>query len=164
MVANGMVVCYSITTIKKRSEVMFFCTGEQRLSLDDKGRMRIPMKMFEKLGKDFVVYAGTNDCLFVVPMKDFQEKYYEISQDLLLNEKEKQEALRKLSSTVQVPEIDAQGRFILQPKLKAVAKISKKMVFLGVMDRIEIWSEEVYDARYSVDNIDMTEVVNTLKI
>lgn len=142
---------------------MFFC-GEQRLSLDDKGRMRIPNKLRAKLDDEYVIYAGTNDCLFVISQKAFQEKYYDLIQDTLLSEEEKQEAFRKLSSTVQVPEEDNQGRFILQSKLKSIANIKKKMVFLGVLDRIEIWSEEVYDSKYSSENINMMDVARTLNI
>ncbi|MGN1042411.1 MAG: division/cell wall cluster transcriptional repressor MraZ [Christensenellales bacterium] len=146
---------------------MFFCSGEQRLSMDDKGRMRIPKKMREKLGgsdDEIVIYAANNYCLYVVPMDEFNSKYVEVSRNTMFKETEKQEALRRLCSTVFVPDEDDQGRFILPPKLKELAKIQKKIVFLGVLDRIEIWSEEIYNERFAIEGIDLEETVRTLDI
>ncbi len=139
-------------------------TGELRGSLDDKGRMRIPNRFREELGGSYVLYAGIGGSLIVTTMADFQQKYSALSSSIGLNETEKQEALRKWSSTVQIAEEDNQGRFVLQPKLKAMANITKKMVFLGVGSRIEIWNESTYDGKYSVENIDMSDVVSILNI
>ena len=68
------------------------------------------------------------------------------------------------SSTVFTPEEDAQGRFILPAKLREYAKINKKMVFLGAMNRVEIWSEEKYDEVYGIDKLDINGAVRALGI
>lgn len=141
---------------------MFFC-GEHRLSLDEKGRMRIPNKFRAKLDYEYVIFCLSNDCLFIVSQQDFKEKYERLK-DTLISDETQQEAIRQLFATMQVPDEDSQGRFVLQPRLKKKAGITKKMVFLGVMDRIEVWSEEAYDARYATENMDMMQVARTLNI
>ena len=140
-----------------------FC-GEYRLSLDEKGRMRIPNKLRAKLGAEYVMYAGTSGSLIIVPQKDFDEKYADQMANTRLMDAEEQRAFRILCSTTFEPEEDAQGRFVLPAKLKTIAKIKKKMVFLGVIDRIEVWSEESYDESFDPAKIDMDAVVNTLLI
>ena len=42
---------------------MFF--GEYEHNIDDKGRLIIPSKFREALGKDFVITKGLDCCLFV---------------------------------------------------------------------------------------------------
>lgn len=141
---------------------MLFC-GEQRTALDDKGRMRIPNKIRAKLDDDYLIHAGTGGCLFIVSQKTFQEKYSAISRTSNYGDEKKQEAFRKLCSTVQIPEEDSQGRFILHPKLKKMAGISKRMVFLTLLERVEIWSEEIYDAKFTTEQIDMADVMKILE-
>ena len=43
-------------------------------------------------------------------------------------------------------DIDKQGRIILPVYLKQFAKISKHVVIAGLYNRIEIWSEELWQA------------------
>jgi MraZ protein len=41
-------------------------------------------------------------------------------------------------------DIDKQGRVIVPGYLKEFAKIGKKLIFAGLYNRIEIWSEELW--------------------
>src|SRR5258708_19078958 len=43
-------------------------------------------------------------------------------------------------------EIDKQGRIILPVYLKEFAKISKRLVFAGLYNRVEIWSENLWQS------------------
>jgi MraZ protein len=138
--------------------------GVHRLALDDKSRMRIPNKFRAKLSDNYFLCGGTDGCLFVLGEEEFNSLFTQKLSELKLNEDEKQSALRSLASTMQVPEEDAQGRFILQNNLKAYAGISKKVVFVGVLNRIEIWSEEVYEAKFGQAKADINSVVKLLQV
>lgn len=146
---------------------MFVC-GEIRMALDDKGRLRVPMKFRLALGEgdckaNYVIYAGTNGSLIVETERSFKKRICDPMLDVPISDHVKQDAFRKLCSTLQTPEEDNQGRFVLQSKLKILAGIKKKVVFLGVGDRIEIWSEEVYDGNFAPENIDMNAVFEALE-
>ncbi len=141
-----------------------FYFGEYHLALDDKFRMRIPNKLKAMLGEDYAICAGTDHCLFLMTQKQFNDLFMDVAEDTPFSKTAKQEAIRKLSSTVLIPEEDAQGRFVLPAKLKNYCGIKKKVVFLGAMNRIEIWSEEVYNEKYSLDKVDINQVVEELKI
>lgn len=138
--------------------------GVHKIALDEKSRMRIPNKFRAKLNDNYIICGGTGGCLFVLGEEEFNSLFTNKLSELKLNEEDKQEALRALSSTMQVPEEDAQGRFILQNNLKSYASINKKMVFVGVLNRIEIWAEEVYEAKWGQSKPDINAVVKLLQV
>ena len=142
---------------------MFY--GEYRVVMDDKGRMRIPNKIKSQLGGSAVtICAGTDGALFLMTEEEFKNRIVDLAEDTLFNDFKKQAALRMFSSTVFNPEEDAQGRFILPQKLKDYAHIKKNIVFLGIMQRVEIWAEEEYEAVYGTDKLDINAAVQTLGI
>ena len=139
--------------------------GEYRGALDDKSRMRIPSKLKNQLGGQAVtICAGTEKALFLMTETQFRKWVGESAENSLISERERQNALRMISSTVFYPEEDGQGRFVLPAKLRAYAGIDKKVVFLGAINRIEIWSEEAYEASYGVDQLDINAAVKALNM
>jgi len=120
---------------------MFF--GEYHLQLDDKNRMRIPNKLRNLIGEEYYLLHGTSGCLFVMPPDEF-EKIAEKIDSIPLSNLKAQDAVRKIMSSLIIPEEDSQNRFILPQKARDYAGIQKQVVFIGVNKRIEIWSEEKY--------------------
>jgi MraZ protein len=50
-----------------------------------------------------------------------------------------------LSATDEI-EIDSQGRIMISPVLRKGAGIAKNVVIVGVLQRIEIWDKQRYEA------------------
>ena len=140
-----------------------FC-GEHRLSLDEKGRMRVPNKLRAKIEGEYVIREYPGGCLAIEPKEVFDEKFTARAATLKMGDLPEQDALRKICSTTFIPEEDSQGRFVLPARLKAKAGIKKKVVFLGVIDRIEIWAEERYDVDLDIEKVDVISAVKTLSI
>ncbi|HRV33842.1 MAG TPA: division/cell wall cluster transcriptional repressor MraZ, partial [Anaerovoracaceae bacterium] len=42
-------------------------------------------------------------------------------------------------------EIDKQGRITLPQYLKDIAEVEKDLVTIGMLDRVELWSRDVYE-------------------
>lgn len=120
--------------------------GQQSLQLDEKNRMRIPAKYRAKLGARYFILQGVGGCLFVMGEETF-ERFIAPFQNVALSDIEGQAAVRAIMATVEEPEEDTQGRFVLPALLKKCAAIDKKVVFVGVNDRLEIWSEEKFLAK-----------------
>lgn len=139
---------------------MFF--GTHKLSLDDKNRMRLPAKFRAKIGDDFVLSLGTDGCLFVMSENEFDAFISKID-NVPLSSHQKQNAIRAITSRVYIPEEDSQGRFVLPAELKKAASISKKVVFMGVRNRIEVWSEEQYEQRFLDDNNSIDKAIDALQ-
>lgn len=139
---------------------MFF--GTHRLSLDDKNRMRLPSKFRAKIGDDFVLCQGTDGCLFVMSEPEFETFINKID-NVPLSNHEKQNAIRAITSRVYLPEEDAQGRFVLPQELKRTSSINKKLVFMGVRNRIEIWGEEKYEQLFQNDENSIDNAIDALQ-
>jgi len=127
---------------------MFFGTYQNQL--DDKNRMRIPAKLRAKLGEGYTIVYGAGGCLFVMPEDAFSKILLPLTK-IPLSDLEAQEHARRILATVEQPEEDGQGRFVLPAHAKLYAGIDKKVVFLGVGERIEIWSEDQYSAKNMSD-------------
>jgi len=73
-----------------------------------------------------------------------------ISKATLDNESQDDEIWEKTRGTFQV-KIDSMGRIRIPKILKEFANINKKVIFIGAIDRIQIWAEEELK-KYDADN------------
>lgn len=136
---------------------MFF--GEYLHQLDEKGRLRLPSKI--KCSNQIIITKGTNNCLFVFEKNYFENQFLSKLENVPTFDIESQKPIRALlSSSFEITE-DNQGRFLLPNSLKDFAKISKNIVFVGVGNRLEIWSEENWKA-YNDSDKSFDEVVSKL--
>lgn len=124
---------------------MFFF-GTQTLQLDEKNRIRIPAKFRSKLGAEFFIVYGAGGCLSVLPGESF-DKFIEPFSKIPDSDLEARESVRRILATVEQPEEDSQARFVIPQHSRAYAGIDKRVVFVGVGGRIEIWSEEKFAAK-----------------
>lgn len=121
--------------------------GTHRLKLDEKNRMRLPARFKAILaGRPAVIMRGIQNCLFVLP-EDELENLLKGLENAPLSDLDAQNALRALTESIMPIEEDNQGRSVLAPYLKEYAEIDKDVVFVGVRDRIEVWSEKSFDRR-----------------
>ena len=115
--------------------------GEFKHSLDSKNRLRLPAKFKKDFASNLVLTKGTDGCIFIVPMAKFEEVFHKIK-DMPMFDSKAQMPLRMLFSSACELEEDAQGRFIIPSNLKEYAQILKDVVFVGVGNRVELWSCE----------------------
>ncbi|MDR2736751.1 MAG: division/cell wall cluster transcriptional repressor MraZ [Gracilibacteraceae bacterium] len=119
--------------------------GEHLHTVDDKGRIIIPAKFRDELGERFVVTKGLDKCLFVFPHSEwlnFQNKL----KTLPISQPQAREFVRFFCAGAAECDIDKQGRVLLPGNLKQHARLEKDAVVVGVMNRVEIWSQSLWEA------------------
>lgn len=119
-------------------------TGEYNHSIDPKNRIIIPAKFREGLGDKFVITAGLGGCLYLCTYEDF-EKYAKKLESLPFK-KETRDFQRYFARNTAEVEIDKQGRVLLPANLKALAHIEKDVVFIGDLNKVELWAKETVDS------------------
>lgn len=125
--------------------------------VDSKGRIILPSKFREELGERFILTKGLDNCLFGYSLKEWgvlEEKL----KKLPLTSKEARTFLRFFFAGACECEVDKQGRVLIPQNLREYAGIQKEVFIIGVMTRIEIWSEnnwlkEMTNENLSVDRI-----------
>ena len=126
---------------------------EYNHTIDAKGRLIVPAKFREALGDEFVVTRGLDDCLFVFPnegWKVFEEK---LSTLPVANKNARRVARFFLSGAATV-ELDKQGRILIPTTLREYGALEKEVVFIGVANRVEIWSKERWENSAVMDDMD----------
>ncbi|MBH1941359.1 division/cell wall cluster transcriptional repressor MraZ [Mobilitalea sibirica] len=126
--------------------------GEFNHSIDAKGRIIIPSKFRDDLGEDFVITLGLDGCLFVYPNKEWQIFVEKLM--TLPGTKEARKLQRYFMAGAAACETDKQGRILIPAKLRESASLDKDIVFVGVLNKIEIWNKERWESNNDYDDVD----------
>ncbi|MDY3908921.1 MAG: division/cell wall cluster transcriptional repressor MraZ [Eubacterium sp.] len=129
---------------------MFMGTYEH--GLDAKGRVIIPAKLRDNLGESFVVTLGLDGCLFAYPMDEWESFVNKLKE--LPGTKEARKLQRYFLAGAAPCEADKQGRVLIPANLREQAGLSKDVVFVGVLQKIEIWSKERWQENDDYENVD----------
>lgn len=114
--------------------------GEFKHNLDAKKRLAIPSKLRKELGEGAVLTRGLDNCLFVFPLKAWNEFVQKIGA-LPFTQKGTRAFSRLMLSGATEVEFDALGRILVPDYLKNYAGLTKTAVIAGVYNRLEIWDE-----------------------
>lgn len=124
--------------------------GEYEHNLDAKGRVIVPAKFRESLGEKFVITRGLDKCLFAYPLSEWKILEEKLKK-LPLTKKDARAFTRFFFSGAVECEIDKQGRVNLPQPLRTYSQLEKECVIIGVSERIELWSKELWD-NYFLDS------------
>lgn len=124
--------------------------GQFEHTIDTKGRTIVPVKYREDLGVEFVVTWGADGCLYLYPKaewKQFAEKLLQLPS----NQNTRRIQRQFLSMAMEVA-LDKQGRILIPAKLRTSANLEKDLVFIGMMNRVEIWDRSTLEAQEQEDD------------
>jgi MraZ protein len=72
--------------------------------------------------------------------------------------------LRRFASFLRPVSVDAQGRISIPADLTSMAGIKGEVVFLGQIDKIEVWAPDRYAAALKREDVSFEEVAEGLEI
>ena len=119
--------------------------GAHYHSVDDKGRVIIPLRFRTELGTNFVITKGLDRCLFVYRDDDFTAMEKKLDEQPALD-RHTIRLQRWLSAEAVESQVDNQGRVAIPTNLREFAGISEDVVIVGASSRIEIWSKTGWEA------------------
>ena len=112
--------------------------GEYKYSIDEKKRLAIPVRFRRLLGRRAVITRGLDKCLILYPAKEWGSLAKKISQLPLAQSDARNFARLMLGGAMEVS-FDTLGRILIPDYLKDYAGLKKKVMFIGLYDRVEIW-------------------------
>lgn len=120
---------------------MFLGTSDH--SLDSKGRVILPSKFREELGKEFYITKGFNKCVQVMSVDEFnhlRDQVRALPADKALS------LQYLLISPATLVSPNSQGRVSISQKLREDAGLCDEVTVVGMDNRIEIWDKATFDA------------------
>ncbi len=135
--------------------------GEYQHNIDTKGRIIVPAKFREQLGDTFVITRGLDQCLFGYPMNEWKEVEKKLKA-LPLTKKDARAFTRFFFSGATECELDKQGRINLPTPLLTYASLQKECIIIGVSNRIEIWSKEIWGEYVAASEESFAEIAENM--
>jgi len=137
-------------------------SGEYTYSIDEKKRLAVPSKFRQLLGKKAVITRGLDNCLFLYPLSVWQKLAKKISQLPLAQADARSFARLMLGGAMEV-KFDNLGRILIPDYLKNYSGLKKKIVFIGLFDRIEIWDDMEFQKYKKKTEMEAGDIAERLK-
>lgn len=118
--------------------------GTYTHDLDPKKRLTLPSKWRADLGKKVVVTKGLDSSLFVFGIDEWEKVATSLSQSGFGN-KDTRDFNRFMLGNAFETDVDAAGRIVIQDSLKEFAKLTEKVVLVGMYSRLELWDEAAWN-------------------
>lgn len=124
--------------------------GQFDHAIDDKGRLSIPAKLREALGKEkTLVLTSFEAYLTAFPLNTWRAIEDRIRGNPTFK-REMRDFLRLVYSSAEDVAIDPQGRILIPLGMRQRAGITREVVIIGVMDQIEIWDKARWAAKVAM--------------
>lgn len=115
--------------------------GEYRHTVDEKGRLAIPIKFRASFAQGAIVTRGLDHSLFLYPRAEWETLAQKLAV-LPLGQADHRAFSRLMLAGAMEVEIDSSGRINLPEYLRTYAALRKDVIVAGLYNRLEIWDEQ----------------------
>lgn len=134
--------------------------GKYYHKLEPNGRVMIPKEF--RQAESFVITRGLDGSLFLFQADDFEKEVEKLSARSF-TKKINRDFIRLMTNEAQNLVPDKNGRVQLPNYLIDQAKLNKNIVFVGSMNRIEIWDQQIYHQYLSQIEADAEAIAEQLE-
>ena len=144
---------------------MFY--GEYEHTIDRKGRLIVPAKFRQALKEHDItslfLTRGLDGCLFLFPESEWRMVESRFKQ-IPFTKAEGRKFNRMFFSGAAEVTIDTLGRILVPKALKEFAGIKADVMVVGVSSRMEVWSQERWQAFYETSKQSFEEVAERVML
>ena len=136
--------------------------GEYQYKVDEKGRLPLPPKFRRELKEGVVLAKGMGEkCIAVYTIREWRRVSDKLAEKALTGAN-----LRRLTRAIHgsafSASFDGQGRIKLPDTLRVYAGISDTAIVVGANARVELWSEQGWQAEQTVAEEQASQIIETL--
>jgi MraZ protein len=132
------------STIIGEVELMFLGTYEH--TIDDKGRMTIPVRFRELINEGAYITLGFDHNLMVLTNQVFSNLSTRVNEMSITNPVARDLRRLMFSNAIQV-EVDKAGRILIPSFLRNMIQLDGQAIVIGAGGYFEIWSPEIWSPR-----------------
>ncbi|MEK7542790.1 MAG: division/cell wall cluster transcriptional repressor MraZ [Patescibacteria group bacterium] len=118
--------------------------GEYKHTVDEKGRIAVPVKFRSNVSSGAIITRGLDRCLFVFGLKEWEVLAQKLVALPLAQANSRAFSRLMLAGATDV-KLDVQGRILVPDYLREYAQVKKHVVVAGVYSRFEIWDAELWN-------------------
>jgi MraZ protein len=118
--------------------------GRYEHTIDEKGRLTIPVRYRDLLVEGAFVTQGFDRNLMVLTPSSFDQVYAYVNQISLTNPNARQ-LKRMIFSSAERVEVDKVGRILIPQYQREFAQLESHAILVGSGDYFEIWSPQDWD-------------------
>ena len=145
--------------------------GETAITVDDKGRLAIPMAYRELIARvcaNHLVIAYNpfeQGCLWIFPQPEWERVRDQVNALSTVKRVHRDLQLKLVGAAAQV-ELDGAARVLLPASQRSAAGIGKKAVLLGMGNKFELWSDTAHLAKIqqTIGEVDVSDEMAGLKL
>ena len=138
--------------------------GKYEHTIDSKGRLKLPSKFWDVLQNRYdrnLIITNLDGCLSAYPLAEWNS----VEEKILALPGMKQEVryFKRffLGSAVDCG-VDKQRRILIPMSLRGYAELEKDVVFVGLINRFEIWAKEKLDPQLEAVNEKFEDIIEPL--
>jgi MraZ protein len=135
--------------------------GEYSISMDEKGRIAVPVKFRSGLGNKAVITRGLDKSLFIYPKNEWDKIAGKLAALPLAKANSRAFARLMLAGAYEF-QIDKQGRGMVPDYLRKFGSLTKKVVMAGLYNRIEVWDETAWNTYKAGTEKESTSIAEAL--
>ena len=117
-----------------------------RNKIGEKKRIALPKKFRDELGDSIILTRGYEGALIIVNKKMWENIAKDVIHGSFIN-KDIRDTSRFLVGGASEIKLDSQGRFVIPEALFDYANLKTDIVFLGLVNWIEIWDKNKWEDR-----------------
>ena len=120
--------------------------GSAESTLDDKGRVNIPVRFREFFQGELVITRGMEHCALIMTPAGWERfEQAEVNSDVL-NHEEREAFRNKHLNQAQVVELDKAGRIAIPSIIRKYANLRRDCIVIREEDRLLIWDSGDFEA------------------
>ena len=125
-------------------------TGSAESTLDDKGRVNIPVRFRDQYQGELVITWGMEHCAWIMTPPVWERFERALRNSEMLTQEERLILEDKHLNQAQVVELDKTGRIAIPPTIRKYANLTRDCVVISAENRLAIWDSDVF-ASYLAD-------------
>ena len=120
--------------------------GSAESTLDDKGRVNIPVRFKEYFQGDLVITRGEEHCAMILTPSGWDQYEQAVENSNLLTHEQREAFKNEYLNQASQVELDNVGRILIPPRIRQYANLTRNCTVVRDKDRLYIWDSDGYEA------------------
>ena len=137
-------------------------TGAAESTLDDKGRVSIPLRFREQYQGELIITWGMERCAWVMTPLVWERFQRSLRDSTVFTQEERLILEDKHLNQAQVVELDKIGRIAVPSTIRKYASLKRECMVINAEHRLAIWDSGVFEAYLTEKDVVARAAMNKL--